>query len=326
MTTGLSSVIIAAYNSSARLVCAVESIRNQTVSDLEIIVVGDAVTDDSEERLRLLGDERIRWENLDVNWGEQSVPTNRGLELARGDRVFFLNQDDLYLSHHMERCLALIDEHRLDVVWSPYLVPPSGSRPGRTAPYLPAPVQGVSSRHPAYDPWTFVPASAAAWRREALHRLGGWKTAAEVTVSPSQDLLYRAWRSGMRMRSTPSPSVLVLWSGARKHSYTPRHDAADNLAWLDAVIDHPELIDREIAGSIIPSIAAGLRVGGSLGRATRTAAKRFLTLVCSPWEVHPATPVVWARFRRRGGFVNGIRALNDLAPKDFGGKRPRGHS
>jgi glycosyltransferase involved in cell wall biosynthesis len=112
------SVVIAAYNSSARLLCAIESIRRQAFADLEILVIGDAATDDSGDRLQALGDERIRWENLERNWGEQSVPSNRGLELARGDIVLFLNQDDLYLAGHIARCIELMEAQSADVVWS----------------------------------------------------------------------------------------------------------------------------------------------------------------------------------------------------------------
>jgi len=77
------------------------------MQDFEIVVVGDGATDDSEELLAALGDERVRWENLPTNWGEQSVPSNRGIELARGRNIFFLNQDDLWRPDHLSTCLEV---------------------------------------------------------------------------------------------------------------------------------------------------------------------------------------------------------------------------
>ena len=54
------SVVIAAYNNFRRLRCAVESVLGQSHQNLEVIVVGDNCTDDSEVAAQEINESRIR--------------------------------------------------------------------------------------------------------------------------------------------------------------------------------------------------------------------------------------------------------------------------
>jgi len=309
------SVVIAAYNSAARLICAVESVRAQDMQDFEIVVVGDAATDDSEARLTSLGDSRIRWDNMPTNWGEQSVPSNRGIELATGRYIFFLNQDDLWRPDHLSNSLALMSTDGADVVWSPYLVIPPGSRPdARTMP--PADLGGLSPHYPRFDPTTFIPASCTGWRRDAIDLVQGWRNAGEVTVSPSQDLLWRAHRAGLKVVGTDRPTVLVLWSGQRKGSYQASYKPEDNQVWLSALTHAPWLVDQEMARA---SIARTVALSGKAPwhQLPRWTARKMLNGICRLLRIHPAAPLVALRYSKSGGFINTIRSKNDLEPRDF---------
>mgnify|MGYP003477863702 CR=1 FL=1 len=83
------SVIIATYNRSDVLRCAIRSVLAQSFGDFELLVVGDGCTDDSAAVVAGFADERVRWDNLEQNAGSQSAPNNRGLALARGRYVAF---------------------------------------------------------------------------------------------------------------------------------------------------------------------------------------------------------------------------------------------
>ena len=72
------SVIIATYQRPQVLRRAIESVRASTTADWEVVVVGDACTDDTEAVVRRFGDRRIRFSNLERNFGEQSGPNNAG--------------------------------------------------------------------------------------------------------------------------------------------------------------------------------------------------------------------------------------------------------
>lgn len=322
------SVVIAAYNSSQRLKCAVTSVLQQSYTDLEVIIIGDCWTDDSGDVLQSMDNPRIRWENLDLNWGEQSVASNRGIDLARGEYIFFLNQDDLWLVDHVSETLLVLEGKQLDLVWSPFLVIPAGVKPGRPKSALPK-IGGTSPSHPSFDSRTFIPASCTAWRSSSLRQINGWRTAEEVSVSPSQDLLWRAKRAGLRILGKTSPSVVVLWSGSRPGSYLPTFQAEENEFWLNAITSSPELVDREFAEAGIRSDLETKRkkmssVRRTIGRMRhknywlQLFALRMLGPLVEATGRHPRSFFIWLKHRKVGGFINHMRAMNDLGRQDFG--------
>ena len=103
------SVVTATYNRSHILRHSIASVIAQRLTDWELIVVGDACTDDTADVVASFDDPRIRYHALAANVGEQSGPNNEGVALARGEMIAFLNHDDLWLPDH----LALLPKHRL---------------------------------------------------------------------------------------------------------------------------------------------------------------------------------------------------------------------
>ena len=86
------SVIIPTYNREAYLAEAVESVLAQTYDHYEVIVADDGSTDGTPERVAGFG-ESVRYLRLPhVGW--PSVVRNRALEIARGELVAFLDDDD----------------------------------------------------------------------------------------------------------------------------------------------------------------------------------------------------------------------------------------
>src|SRR4051812_42918921 len=73
------SIVVATYNRSNVLELAIASVVAQTFTDWELLVVGDACTDDSEQVVESFADPRIVWTNLAVNHGDQSGPSNHAM-------------------------------------------------------------------------------------------------------------------------------------------------------------------------------------------------------------------------------------------------------
>ncbi len=114
MTNPLVSVIVPAYNAARFLPDAVASVRRQCYAPLEILIVDDGSQDDCERIAAELGGP-VRYIRQ-----ERSGPAaarNRGLQLAQGEFVGFLDADDEWpeqkLSIQMSRLLA---EPELDAV------------------------------------------------------------------------------------------------------------------------------------------------------------------------------------------------------------------
>lgn len=114
------SVIIPTYNRKDFLLEAVDSVLAQTYEDFELIVVDDGSTDDTEEVLTS-NDERLIY-IYQVNRGV-SAARNRGIELARGEFIAFLDSDDLWLPTKLQVQVAFMDQHHeaeicyTDEVW-----------------------------------------------------------------------------------------------------------------------------------------------------------------------------------------------------------------
>lgn len=109
------SVIVAAYNAAPYLVRAVESVLAQTMSDLELIVVNDASTDDTASVLAGFKDPRVRVLHNADNRGP-SGSRNAAIEVATGTWIAVLDADDWMLPDRLERLMNAADEEGADLV------------------------------------------------------------------------------------------------------------------------------------------------------------------------------------------------------------------
>jgi len=100
------SVIIATYNAGRFVGDAIRSVQAQTVDDLEIIVIDDGSTDETQDVLAGIRDPRLRVHRIS-NSGV-SVARNTGMAMADGEFIAFLDADDLWRPTKLERQLALM--------------------------------------------------------------------------------------------------------------------------------------------------------------------------------------------------------------------------
>jgi glycosyltransferase involved in cell wall biosynthesis len=121
------SVIIPTYNSARYLEAAVESALAQTCRDLEILVIDDGSTDETEEVMRRYGAlvRYLRQPNRGV-----AVARNRGIAESRGRYLAFLDADDTWLPRKLERQLAALGQDRdCRACYSAFTVVDSNLRP-----------------------------------------------------------------------------------------------------------------------------------------------------------------------------------------------------
>jgi glycosyltransferase involved in cell wall biosynthesis len=90
----LYSVVIPTYNRGHLLADGVASVFAQGLDDVEVIVVDDGSTDDTRKRVSGLGP-RVRYA-YQPNRG-QAAARNRGIDLARGEMIAFLDSDDVWM-------------------------------------------------------------------------------------------------------------------------------------------------------------------------------------------------------------------------------------
>lgn len=101
------SVVIPTYNRADKVVKTIESVFAQTFADLEIIVIDDGSSDDTEKVLRLAFGDRILY-YTQPNQGA-SIARNKGIEYARGEWIAFLDSDDLWEKDKIEWQLKVLE-------------------------------------------------------------------------------------------------------------------------------------------------------------------------------------------------------------------------
>lgn len=132
----LVSIIIPVYNVSQYLIKSINSVRNQTLQDLEIICVDDASTDNSLSILEDFAkiDNRIKVLKHDKNLGV-SCARNTALEIAKSDYLMFLDPDDWYEPTICEKMYNKIHNSNYDVVVCNVAITVSDDMNGRNRGY-----------------------------------------------------------------------------------------------------------------------------------------------------------------------------------------------
>lgn len=105
----LVTVIIPSYNHAQYILNAIESVKTQTFTDWEMIVIDDGSTDNSHEVLKSMPvDSRIRL-ILHTDNKRQSARFNEAISEAKGKYISFLSSDDWYLPEKLEKQVTLFE-------------------------------------------------------------------------------------------------------------------------------------------------------------------------------------------------------------------------
>jgi glycosyltransferase involved in cell wall biosynthesis len=306
------SVVIATYNRSRALGCAVESVLRQTFKDWELIVVGDGCTDDTAEIVARYADAdpRVRFVNLERHWGEQSAPNNVGRTLAGAPLIAYLSHDDLWLPNHLKACSEALAATQADLVLGTAAnVSFENGRLGFDT--LHVLLQGLGEGN-RWWPWDLDASVAAAscWviRRDTLDRVGGWRMSYEERAEPSQALLFRLWRRGFRVHALNDLTLVIVTAGTRPMSYLQRETPMQD--WVLERLDDPAFPAELAARAWSTNPSAGRRVPRRPPRWRRTMAGIVACIGINPRMPSLAMRHGW----RRGAYLRYLREFLSLEP------------
>jgi glycosyltransferase involved in cell wall biosynthesis len=193
----LVSIIIATYNRGEILVDrTLPSIFGQTYPNFEIIVVGDHCIDNTKELLAEISDPRLRFYDLPkrgsypkdprTRWFVQGVvPRNRGLELAKGEWLCWISDDDMLLPNHFESLLGFAQKGNYEFVSAVYTYERNGG-------VFVQDVNNVEPRIGGMQTWMY-----RSYLRCYKWNLHSWRK--EWNRPCDYDLQLRMYRDGVRM-------------------------------------------------------------------------------------------------------------------------------
>lgn len=113
------TIAIPTYNSIAKMDETIESLRKTSrMVACEVIFVDDCSKDDTYDRLAEICENESNWSvyRLEANSGSAAAPRNRGIELAKGTWIYFLDSDDVLEPKGIEDALRTAKKYNYDVV------------------------------------------------------------------------------------------------------------------------------------------------------------------------------------------------------------------
>lgn len=109
MDKPLVSIVLPVYNAGVYLKEAIQSILDQTYTNIELIIINDGSTDDSEKLIKSFTDDRIRYV-YQQNTGLAGA-LNAGLKASNGKYIARQDQDDISLKERLQKQVEFLEKH-----------------------------------------------------------------------------------------------------------------------------------------------------------------------------------------------------------------------
>jgi len=117
MSTAFISVIMPVYNRAEFIGEAIQSILSQTYKNFELIIIDDASTDNTLKVISEFTDDDDRILLLKNKKNEGVAATrNRGIEIAKGEFIAFMDSDDISLPQRFEKQVKIFCSHKEVIV------------------------------------------------------------------------------------------------------------------------------------------------------------------------------------------------------------------
>jgi Glycosyl transferase family 2 len=241
------SVVIAVHNGEEFVADSVKSILNQTLADLELIVVDDGSSDASAAEVRRVADDRVEIVELRQPSGDLAIALDEGVKRCRAELIARMDADDISLPTRLERQVAVMTGdpalamagswvEALDAKGEQWMV----SRP---------PVDDTSIRFilnfrcPFHHPSMIL-------RRSSLQAAGGYRTGYRYAED------YDLWRRMIKVgRAINLPEVLVA------QRYYSASTSGRNRKMQQARSDDigMEMLESALGKTVPPDVVAMLR-------------------------------------------------------------------
>jgi glycosyltransferase involved in cell wall biosynthesis len=110
------TVLMATYNCGQYILTSINSILRQSYENFELLIIDDGSEDNSEEIIRSLNSDRIRY--IKLKHIGFSAALNYGLKEAKFDWVARMDADDIAIPDRLEKEIKLINKSSTDIIFS----------------------------------------------------------------------------------------------------------------------------------------------------------------------------------------------------------------
>jgi glycosyltransferase involved in cell wall biosynthesis len=254
---GLVSIIIPCYNAEAFVAEAIQSALSQSYEPTEIVVIDDGSTDSSLSVIKSFDDE-ITWVT-GPNRGVSSA-RNRGIEIADGELIKFLDADDRLPEDAVatQVCqLRNLGTERASVYGDARLIDDKGAKIGAATFRRPRPDEDLIAYVLRVNPGTPFPVHF----RKHLLEVGGFDES--LPWAEDYDLHLRLQLTGVQMRYKPGTVVHVLKhdSDARLTNRKAGEFKRDPMQVYRRGLDREEKIRSSCDGELSPAVRRFLARG-----------------------------------------------------------------
>lgn len=226
------TVAIPTHDRRETALLAVRSVLAQTRPPEQLIVLCDGCSDGTADAVSALGDDRATALELPKLPGYAYDHRNRALELACGDVITWLGDDDLLLPDHLERIGEYWDAGAVDLVGAANVIvaPDDGLTFNASDWSMPANREELARHNTS-------PMASVSVRVELARAAGGWD--GSQPRAGDWDLWKRVLAAGARPAMTAEPTVLHFKATGRDQAWASR--VQQNAAWLERMASPAEL-------------------------------------------------------------------------------------
>ena len=120
MKEELVSIIMPSYNTGKFIQETIDSVINQTYDNWELIIVDDCSSDNTDEIVKSIKDDRIFYLKNKKNSGA-AVSRNKALKMAKGKWIAFLDSDDLWKKDKLEKQIKFMKNNNYHFSYTNYV-------------------------------------------------------------------------------------------------------------------------------------------------------------------------------------------------------------
>ena len=236
----LVSVVIASYNMGHYLPESVRSVLTQTYQNIEVIIIDDGSTDDTEQQLKpLMTDSRLRYIKQE-NQGQPKAKNN-GIKAVKGEYVAFCDGDDLWAPNKLELQLPLFEgDSGIGVVYSEVsYIDEKGNALDKEQPYQR--YSGKVTNELILK--NFIPFGTAVVKKECFDELGLFDE--NLPMGIDWDLWLRFSVHFKIQYLADKTYIYRIWPGQMSSNYRGRYKNAF-LIMNKFVNNNPNAIDKKI--------------------------------------------------------------------------------